>query len=521
MTQNKRVYLFLCTVSPALLFWLAWPPRDLFFLSFFALVPLFLLEQETRGKKGSSALIYLALLCWNVVISWWVGYAELYASIFMLFANSWLMYLPWLGYRKAQNILSKNKAILVFVSLWLSFEYLHLNWQIAWPWFTLGNIFSKHNEVVQWYEITGALGGSLWVLLANVSLYKCLPFIKKAWWKPTTIIVLPMLISIPFFLSHQRNDNHQSHGVQETLIVQPNIDPYLKFDESTEIKNLKMMLSLAEQELSDSTAYIIFPETAIVEYVDEKTPNRFESIRIIKKFVREHPQIHLIAGISTYKFYADGEVKSSTARKTESGDFYESYNTAIEVNKNGDIDFYHKRKLVPGAEIMPYPQFFSFLDFLAVDLGGISGSLGSDQEAKVFEAAQKPDLAPLICYESVFPGLVAEFCRKGAEILLVITNDGWWENTDGYKQHMYYASLRAIENRREVLRSANTGISCRINKLGQIQQRTDWWKPDVLRVNVKAYDSLTFYAKYGDYIGRFASFLGGFFLLGMFVKRKT
>jgi len=120
-----------------------------------------------------------------------------------------------------------------------------------------------------------------------------------------------------------------------------------------------------------------------------------------------------------------------------------------------------------------------------------------------------------------FPGFVAGFTRKGAKILVVITNDGWWRNTDGYKQHMYYACLRAIENRREVLRSANTGISCRIDKLGRIQEHTEWWEPVVLSVKVNPFNNLTFFARHGDYIGRFGSFTVLFFLLGMFVKTRT
>jgi apolipoprotein N-acyltransferase len=167
-------------VLPGILFWLAWPPRDLFFLSFIALVPLLLLEKETHNTRRSGWMMYAALLFWNIILSWWVYYAEapnsvthsLLITFVMMAANAAVMYLPWWGYRKARKILGDGKALLVFVMLWLAFEHLHLNWQITWPWFTLGNIFAKHNEVVQWYEITGTLGGSLWVLWANVLVFK-------------------------------------------------------------------------------------------------------------------------------------------------------------------------------------------------------------------------------------------------------------------------------------------------------------------------------------------------------------
>ncbi|MGB0851024.1 MAG: apolipoprotein N-acyltransferase, partial [Bacteroidia bacterium] len=142
-----------------MLFWLAWPPRDLFFLGFVGFVPLLFLEREIRDIKYGRWLIYTSLLLWNVAISWWVWNAEPISSIVMMVANAALMFLPWWAYGKARTVFDDKKAYLVLISLWLAYEYLHLNWQITWPWFTLGNIFAKHNDVVQWYEITGTLGG--------------------------------------------------------------------------------------------------------------------------------------------------------------------------------------------------------------------------------------------------------------------------------------------------------------------------------------------------------------------------
>ena len=524
MIQNRKLRLALYTLLPGILFWVAWPPRDLFFLSFIALVPLFLLEKETNGKRGGAWLMYASLLFWNFTISWWVFFAEydeggLWSALtvtgFMMLANAWLMYIPWYSYRKARKIFGDGKALLVLATVWISYEYLHLTWQITWPWFTLGNIFAKHNEVVQWYEITGTLGGSVWVLMANIFFFAALQASGswKKWVKPAVTVALPILISILFYMFNYRTMEPRG---SEALLVQPNVDPHSKFNKGVEISNLKRMLHMVDKEVTPATDYVIMPETAIVEYVDEDNTDRFESIQLLKQFTQKHPQVHLITGASTYNWYDKGEQMSETARESK-GQYYESYNTAIEVDSAGHLEFYHKRKLVPGAEKMPYPRALNFMKFLALDLGGIAGSLGSDKEAKIFEAGDNPDVAPLICYESVFPGFVTEYTRQGAEILLVITNDGWWRDTDGYKQHMYYACLRAIENRREVLRSANTGITCRIDKWGRVQEHTEWWEATVLKVQAHSNTEMTFYAQYGDYIGKIGSFIGVFFMLGMFV----
>ncbi|MEY2924564.1 MAG: apolipoprotein N-acyltransferase [Bacteroidota bacterium] len=520
MIKNRNLKLAVYTLLPGVLLYLAWPPKDLFFLSFIAFVPLFLLEKETENTKGFGKLAYTSLLFWNILTTWWVWYASPAGSIAMLLANSGLMLLPWIGYRKVKQSIGTEKALLAFITFWLMFEYIHLNWQITWPWLTLGNVFAKHNNAVQWYEVTGVLGGSLWVLLLNVLIFKAiLAKSKKAWVKPSLLFIIPLCFSVLFrFLSTQVS--FAFFPTYETLLVQPNIDPYAKFNKGQEINTLQKMLYLAEDSITEETKYVVMPETAVVEYIDEDNAISFESIRRLKAFTKRHPQIHLITGVSTYNFYNPFEKRSETVRKTADGDEYESYNTAMEMDSTGNISWYHKSKLVPGVEKMPYPKLFGFLEYFSIDMGGISGSLGSDSMAKAFEAGEKPDVAALICYESVFPGYVIDFVNQGAEILFIITNDGWWKDTDGYKQHLYYATLRAIETRREVLRSANTGISCHINRLGDIVQKSNWDEAIVLKARARNHAQKTIYTRHGDYIGRIAVFIGLIFILGIFVKRR-
>lgn len=517
--QNRKIHNLILSILPGILLYLAWPPKDLFFLSFIAFVPLLMLEAQMRGKHGFYGLLYLSLFIWNVLTTWWVWYASPGGAVFMLFANTALMTLPWVAYRKAIPTFGQRKAYMVLVSLWITFEYLHLNWEITWPWLTLGNVFAKHNFTVQWYEFTGTLGGSLWILITNILVHRAVTERKRLPLALMATLSIPLLTS--FVVMQLRKSTYTLEHELEAIIVQPNIDPYEKFNYGEDIPNLKRMLLSAEEKVTDNTRYVIMPETAIVEYIDEESPISFESIRLVQAFAQRNQQLTLITGVSTYDFYDASEKRSPTARQANNGDYYESYNTAMEVDRNGGLTYYHKSKLVPGVEKMPYPQVFGFLEKLSIDMGGISGSLGSDKEPTVFKAGDQPDVAALICYESVFPGFVTEFTRKGAEVLLVITNDGWWKNTDGYKQHMYYATLRAIENRREVLRSANTGISCKIDRFGHIESRTEWWTEDILETTVTPSGEMTLFSRTGNYLGRIGSFIGIFFVLGLFVTRKT
>jgi apolipoprotein N-acyltransferase len=155
-----------------------------------------------------------------------------------------------------------------------------------------------------------------------------------------------------------------------------------------------------------------------------------------------------------------------------------------------------------------------------INLGGTSGGLGKDKEPSNFTDVNKVQYAPVICYESVFGEYVTDYVKKGANVICIITNDAWWGNTAGYKQHFEYAKLRAIENRRYVARSANTGISGFIDDEGKTIQKTKWNEEIAINGKVKVNYEITFYTKYGDCIAYMAAFYLLFNLPALLVRRK-
>jgi apolipoprotein N-acyltransferase len=218
----------------------------------------------------------------------------------------------------------------------------------------------------------------------------------------------------------------------------------------------------------------------------------------------------MLIGVSSYRFL---EKPSLTARKTNSGAYYDEYNTALFLNRFDRREHYHKSKFVPGAEKMPFQKLLAPFQQIAFDLGGTVGSLGSDSIRKVFTSSdEKYKIAPLVCFESAFGEFTTGFVRNGAQLLFIITNDGWWGDTAGYKQHLMFASLRAIECRRSIARSANTGISCFVNQRGDIYDATAYWVRDARKASLNANNDLTFYVRYGDYIGRLSAFVAVLFI---------
>ncbi|MFH2144195.1 MAG: apolipoprotein N-acyltransferase, partial [Bacteroidota bacterium] len=317
----------------------------------------------------------------------------------------------------------------------------------------------------------------------------------------------------------------------EMIVVQPNIDPYNeKFDGMSEMKQLEILLNLADQLVDENTDFVVCPETALPAGFWEEDTEDVNCIEIIKKYLNDHPNLRFVIGASTFNQFDEGEELSVTARHKqvyETDDlgnqypvdyYYDAFNSAIQIEKD-KIQIYHKSKLVLGVEMMPYPEIFSLLGDFAVNLGGTSGGLGVQKERSVFTSPEDTiKIGVPVCYESIFGQYFSGWVTNGAHFIFVITNDGWWEDTPGYRQHLSFSALRAIETRRSIARSANTGISCFINQRGEILQATDWWVRTAIKGTLNANDKITFYTKYGDYLGRIAVFLSVLILLYSLVK---
>jgi len=225
-------------------------------------------------------------------------------------------------------------------------------------------------------------------------------------------------------------------------------------------------------------------------------------------------------GVSTSRNYRNDEEVTPTAR-TRDGITYDIFNSAILFSGKEKLQVYHKSILVSGVEKVPFMKYLGFLKNIFIDLGGASGNLGSQDESSIFVSLKGLDLAPVICYESVFGEYLASYIKKGAGIICIITNDGWWKNTPGFRQHFSFARLRAIETRRSIARAANTGTSGFINQRGDVLEQTQWATDDAIRKELNMNDEITFYVKHGDYIGRIAALLSTLFILFLLVKRFT
>ncbi len=515
---------------------LGWPNFGFPVILFFAFVPLLQIEEAFSSGKTSAkksllfGLSYLTFFIWNISTTWWVYNASFGGAAMAILANSLLMTMVfWIFHIVKKRLLTGNwkpeTLNWLFPIFWLAFEHFHHRWELTWPWLTLGNAMAKNHTWIQWYEYTGVPGGSLWILAVNLFFFEWLNGKTKKVFVIVPTIILPIIISYLIYYSYSEKTDPVN-----IVCVQPNIDPYSeKFSGMGFEEQLNKMLELAKQKVDLSTDYLVFPETALTEDIWENDIKQTESIHILKEFLKSYPKLKIITGASTRYFFEKGEKLSVSAHKFKEQDgYYDNFNTALQIDNSDSIQIYHKSKLVPGVERMPYPAVFGFLEKAAIDLGGTSGSLGTQEEREVFSdlgfrnsdfklltpnSELRTSVAPVVCYESIYGEYVGEYINNGATLIFIITNDGWWLDTPGYKQHLLYGRLRAIETRRCIARSANTGISCFIDERGNFSQETEWWKPAVIKASINSNTDKTFYTKFGDIIGRICFYASGIILL--------
>lgn len=509
----------LLSILSGVLLSLAWPAQGFPYLIFIAFIPLFQIESET-SKQDSNALwslfgyTYLSLFLWNVLTTWWIWNSTAFGAIMAIFLNSLFMSLVWLLFSLSKRYFYNHKnAIYLLPVFWVAFEYLHLDWDLSWSWLNIGNVFANHPYAIQWYEYTGTFGGSWWILIINILIYKYLiyAFCKNPGTRRLVFSSFPILfvIGAPLLYSVITYINYEEKGKPiEVVVVQPNMDPWSEQFLSPPQEVIDRMIDLSSPLISQETQFWVAPESAIQEGLEEPMMSLGSrqgiSLSKLKTFMENYPQLQMVVGASTYQFLDE---ETPTSRMTEQGVIYDEYNTAILMNAQGVEDTYHKSKLVPGPEKMPFKKLLGPIQEIAFDLGGTVGSLGYDTKRKVFYSQQGIGAAPLICYESIYGEFVAEFVRNGAQILLIITNDGWWGDTPGHEQHLSFARLRAIECRRSVARSANTGISGFVNQRGDLMEATAYWVQDARKKTLFANEELTLFARYGDALGRTSVFL--------------
>lgn len=507
---------------------------------FFALIPFFYVIRQRKGLAEINKASYLTFFVFNLITIYWVGSWQtgtdpflMISGAVLLFFNPLLFLIPTTLYYFAKKNISEKTALFLFPFFWLTYEYIYTLTDISFPWLTLGSGISKFNVFIQSADIIGAFGLSVIVVYINVFIYLAIKYYKN---KPRRSAVYTLVTILIFSFSmlygvYKKSTFKISPRKIKVGLIQPNLNPWKKW-ETNKLNELKNeYLSLSQEAVDKGAKLLIWPETALPVYLN--TPGYSKTKNDIKKFLIK-TKTFLLTGMPDIKYFNKNDRIPPDVKVTGNGRIkYATYNGVLGFSYNSNVvQHYGKMKLVPFGEKVPFVNTFKFLGDIfswGVGLGGWNE--GQDTTVFVFnkniesDSTSKTDnqdsvkISSPICYESVYPIFITAFVRKGAQLITIVTNDSWYGKSSGPYQHKEISVLRAIENRRYLVRAANGGISTIITPLGITVKETKLFTKDVLVGEVSLQSDLTFYTKHPLIIPLFAVLISLIILLLALFKK--
>jgi apolipoprotein N-acyltransferase len=496
----------LLLILSGILFGISFPPFPFPFtlLIFIAFVPYFFVITKKQTLLQVNSASYLAFFVMSLITVYWVGSWQSESDPFLMLSGAVLVFfLPCVMlinstlFFLSKKVFKRDLSLYFFPFFWVTGEYLLTLTDLKFPWLTIGHGLAKFTSFIQIADIIGAFGLSFAVLWINILIFKGLKSFKEnvkvgsIYFSGAALIFI--LIIIYGFVKVSSADNHDKK--LKVGIIQPNIDPWNKWELGDLNDILKNYFSLSQKCVVEGAKLILWPETALPVYL---MSGIYQSeVDSIYFFLRKN-NVSLLTGMPDFRIYENNPPRN--AKYKEAGKYYyTTYNAILLFQPNSmDIQRYGKMQLVPLGEHTPFVDQLPFLgDLLKWGVGISSWNVGQDTTVFKFNFGKDTiKVGGLVCYESVFPTFPNYFVQRGAEFLAVLTNDSWYGKLSGPYQHEEFAKLRAVENRKAVVRCANGGVSCLINKFGVTKVETKMFTRTHLVVEVPLNNEKTFYTKH-------------------------
>lgn len=486
------------SLTAGLLLGLSFPPVNLSFLTFPAFMLLFTLADKCDSNKQLAYYSYFGFVLWNLAGTYWLMMASLIAGIAAVMANAAIMTIPLVLMRtfskKTSNVLF---LALLHAATWVSYEFLHHNWDLSWPWLTIANAWANQVSLIQYISVTGHLGITFWVIFSSSLAYYSLKnksrFVAVI---ATFSFLLPSGTSLLYYLNSQEEISTKFTNVS---VIQPNHDSYQSHGGLGNHQTLMdSLFSITTSTIMDNTELVVWPENAIDAgiYMNSYTANRIaDSARAWNSSI--------ITGTGLFELYDTPPTLYMDMYDDKARNYF---NSTLYVTADGDKSRYDKHNLVPIVERFPFVEFFNAIDVFGwLNWGKIAGFGKGEIPTSI--VTDSFTTQGLICYDSVYPRWIREFVVNGSDFITIITNDGWWGNTSGHYQHFAFARLRAIEFDRWIVRSANNGFSGIIDPKGNVIIKTNYWERTGFNFQVPTKTTETFYTKFGDWLANISLFL--------------
>ncbi len=504
--QKKKTHrqLLLGLIS-GILIGLSFPPIPLPYLIFIGLVPYFFALSQREGLAEINRLTYFTAFFFNIITLYWVGGWLPNSDPFLMIAGTTLFFfnpvvflIPSTLYYFAKKVFNKNIALLLLPFFWVTYEYAYSVTDFKFPWLTFGNSLPYFTSYIQIAEIIGVYGLTLLIIFSNVFIYRSIKvYIEEKKFDKFSISVAAAILIIPIVYGNYKISNYLEP--EETIrvgLIQPNLDPNEKWKAGSLDEQLNLYLDLSTQAISSGAELLIWPETALPVYL---LAGRYSNeVNKLHEFVDTN-NVPILTGMPDATFYRDRNKAPEDAKPlSNSKTVYTSYNSVLLFQPGiKNVQKYGKIKLVPFGEKVPLVDVLPFLgDWIKWEVGLSGWNTGRD--TTVFNTTiegRDIKIGGIICIESIYPDFTSVFVKKGAEFIAVVTNDSWYGDSSGPYQHKEISVIRAVENRRAVVRAANGGISCLIDPLGRTLADTKMYTRTFLVVNVPLEHNLTFYTQ--------------------------
>lgn len=467
-----KLRIYLASIS-ALLTAISFPPYEAGFIIYLSpIVLLFAIEKLSLRK--AFIIGYIWGLIFNFAILYGVFWATIPGTLGMLAIIPLIPGLNCLLYA----FIYKRSKLLAFISwplTWVGWDYLRTLTELAFPWADYGYTQTSYLPIIQSAEIFGVYGISLMIHTVNILLYVSL---KSIFTPKRRLVFLGVALFLPLvFLIYGwlRLPPDTENGNFKIAMLQGNITRDLKWKEGGREQSMNIYLDLTNQADSCEVDLIIWPETAAPFYLMHE-PNRLNQVKSIVDSINTH----ILCGVPHYEKIGKRQ--------------YIYFNSAIFISPDSDsIPIYEKIKLVPVSERIPFSGRFKVLN--EIRLGQADFSSGRNM---TMFSVDNINFAVVICFESAFPGYCADFCRMGAEFLIIITNDMWFGSSSLPYQHARMSVLRAVENRVPLARCANTGITMFVDRWGRIKSETNMYERKLVCGSIKPEKSTSIYNHYGN-----------------------
>ncbi len=497
---------FLALASGALTA-LSFPKFNLSFLGWISLIPLLFILTE-RKPKSSFLLGLMAGFSHYAILLYWIPHVPAYYGN-LSFGFSFLVYLLlvlflalyWAFFSLIFSKLYRSYPKLAFLAaplVWISMEYILTYVMTGFPWCLLGYSQFKNLFFIQLASITGIYGLSLFLVLFQSMFVFSIRFRKRS---PFFVALgLILLIHLGGFLSLKKGIADENAFT--AAVIQGNVSSDIYWDRISTQEILELFEShihLSQRSYTEGAGLIIWPEFSV--------PLCFSCSEELYRYFKER----------LFKFVKETNCTLLLGTNEEKSNHEETqyFNTALGLRPDLSISQYYKMHLVPFGEYTPYKKIFFFIEKVTHAIGDITPgtqySLHSYKDLK---------FGSPICYEIIFPNQVRKFTKKGANFLTTITNDGWYGKSSAPYQHFAMAVLRAVENRRYLLRAATTGVSGIIDPYGRILSQSEMMTKTYILGKIAPSETLTIYTRFGDVLPLGSLTLVLVFLILAVFKRK-